>query len=320
VVLTWCGTMGVPASYKALHPEPAPDCPFSTEELVLKSVSHYGTFMVAALQLPNATQAARDTVVQLLKQGEAAQGKCSIVSSAKPASGGAGGKGLILDVTLTCTFGVETKLAHKAKRPAPASKQAAGAQKGAPSTAAAASSAPLQHRGADALACSAVPLDGTAQAAAAANDCAHVHAAQHQSGNAPEASTGPPAGARSATTPAASVPATAPARTQPTQQHGAELGAKGLPKLPRRSKIAKGGSCKRGCLFKLMLKAWGDAPDILYVQVCHDHSDEDGEDVHDAYVPRVNESVKDLIYEQVSDELPPAIVLKSAHHSVVLYK
>jgi hypothetical protein len=83
--------------------------PFSLEDIVLQEALHFGrTFTCAAL---DCTASSPGAVWRSFKEGERLAGKCSLVdmhfTKKRPVSGS--GRRCNLDVTVTCSYGVESK-------------------------------------------------------------------------------------------------------------------------------------------------------------------------------------------------------------------
>lgn len=270
--------MGPPQKFLELKRQQAPEGPFDLDNLELTSVEHRGTFLVAALQLPDSSAAILEGVLNNLKTGELSRGNCTLVSSKKP--GSSKPDGLKLDCTWECTFGPEHKSHHKQKA-------AMGPQ-----------FVPMSQKAADKAAREQTPRQQ--QAHVPGQEAAESLAQQPAGAGAGEGTGQQGMGVTQESE------QHAPVDKAPQQQKAQQQKAR-----TRRSKIEHGCSVKRGCLYKVLLKQWGNQPDILYVQVSQAaHVDAAGENVHMDFAPRISERCRDAVYDRITQDWSTDDILK----------
>jgi hypothetical protein len=96
---------------RGMQSQKAPPGLFSLKDFVLQEALHCGkTFSCVAM---DCTASSPGALWQSFKDGESLAGRCSLVHSTKirPVSGS--GRCCILDVTVTCSYGVESKQQNK---------------------------------------------------------------------------------------------------------------------------------------------------------------------------------------------------------------
>ena len=103
--------MTTPSKLRDLVAQPAPQETFTIDDISLTMVNYYGNINWAKLQLPDDSDEAFRTVVDLFKQGECIRIRSNRTLSERPRMK----NNRVLDTPIDCGFGTERRLKNKLK-------------------------------------------------------------------------------------------------------------------------------------------------------------------------------------------------------------
>jgi hypothetical protein len=103
----------LPFPLRSLPHQPAPIGAFGLKDVCLREAIHQKTIDLSAAL--DCSLSSPDAVWRAFKEGESCQGKCSLMQQCKRRPENASGRNCLLDVTLTCCNGVESKHDNRVK-------------------------------------------------------------------------------------------------------------------------------------------------------------------------------------------------------------
>ena len=297
--------MPAPQAFSNAELQPAPVGDFDLNDITLtKCEFRHKHYLVAQLQLPDASAQLYSQVVNNLKTGEGRRGNCVINSGVKGSAASPHG-GAVYYNELTCANGNERKKANRDKlgmeslnlkehQAAPHSAPAAQGVAAPPAPhAVQPASTSAMRTGAAPPPANAADLRASASADAltvtpAATKTA-AHAPSHAGAAAPASEPAQPAQGQCVQSSDAST----------AEQRGSTNKADAAKQ--RRSKIARGFTAKQGCMYCVLVKVYKEQPDILWLQVQHkEHVTAGGTQAHTSVSAHVSEDCRTAVYEHIT--------------------